>query len=73
MKCLITPHEYNLLQRLIQVAAEKQTQEHNRPDVSSEEATEAVETFAALLGFQVIWPGLYPVFVKNGREYYCKD
>jgi hypothetical protein len=50
--------------RLVNKAANAQTQEHNRPNApDSSPAIKAVEDYLSTLGFSNIkWPGLYPCF-----------
>jgi hypothetical protein len=60
------------LRILSNVAADLQVKEHN-DGVPASESIEEVESYAKVLGFSVIWPGLYPVFVKNGQQYHLPE
>jgi hypothetical protein len=59
------------LNLLANEAAEAQTKEHNG-DGTRMDATIAIATFegyAKRIGFQSVWPGLYPILVKDGIQY----
>lgn len=62
------------LRSLANVAASAQEREHNEPNApSSDRATKAVEDYAKSFGFGTIWPGLYPVFTKNGQQFHLPE
>lgn len=62
------------LLRLVDIAAAAQEREHNEPDApDSNPAIAAVTTYARKLGFECLWPGLYPVLVKDGQNFGLPD
>jgi hypothetical protein len=74
----ITESYYYKLTSLVAVAAKAQEKAHNednqRVRTKAQNATEEVEDFALnVLKATTIWPGLYPVFVKDDRQYEMPD
>lgn len=62
------------LVRLAEAAANAQTREMNEENApDSTPAITRFEELAESLGFMVIWPGLYPVLVKDGHHYDLPD
>ena len=70
----INSHQLTRLKILANHAALAQEQEHNEEDApDSTPQIEAVVDYAKSFGFSTIWPGLYPVFVKNGEQFHLPD
>ena len=62
------------LVRLSNIAAKAQEREHNEPNApDSTTKINAVESYAKSFGFETLWPGLYPVFAKNGEQLHLPD
>lgn len=71
--------QFDTLVKLVKKAESAQTSEHNidseRVRTRSTNAVTAVETFAkdVMKVDRIDWPGLFPVFVKDGHEIHMPD
>ena len=58
-------------------AASKQTRYHNFvckfTEVEADKAINEFERYAVSLGFEVYWPGLYPILKKNGYDIHLPE
>lgn len=67
----VKPGQIRRLKNLAEQAANAQTEEHNTPNApDSTPAINAVEKYAKSLGYDVMWPGLYPILVKDGNQFH---
>ncbi len=70
----ITIRDTKRLIKLADSAAKAQEQEHNRSNAPrSESLTSSIEKIAEKNQVKVIWPGLYPVFQKDGKQYHLPE
>ncbi len=65
----LTVGQFKHLKRIVNLTAMMQENVHNRPNAP--EPSNLVEIYAKRHGLEVKWPGLYPVFVKDGQEIIC--
>lgn len=67
----VKPAQITYLNQLADVAATAQEREHNEPNApDSTPKIKAVENYIETkIDGRCIWPGLYPVIVKDGFQY----
>ena len=69
----ITPAQAKTLNAYVNKAKQAQEREHNERNApDSTPAINKVTQYAKYLGFGTYWPGLYPVFTKNGRDFFLE-
>lgn len=71
----IAQHQATRLIKLSEVAEKDQTDWHNGDckEAKAEKSCNAFESYAGKLGFDVMWPGIFPVLQRDGRDIYLPD
>ena len=71
----IAHHQAIQLLKLSEAAEKVQTDWHNgdAKEAAAEKACNKFDTYAGKLGFDTMWPGLWPVLQRDGRDFYLPE